>query len=367
MGFNCGIVGLPNVGKSTLFNALLQTAQAEAANYPFCTIEPNTGRVAVPDIRLEKIAAIVKPQQVLPTQLEFIDIAGLVRGASKGEGLGNKFLSHIAAVDAICYVLRCFDNDDITHVEGSVDPLRDTEIIETELILADLEAIERRKESLAKKLRGQDKQAKQLMPMAERLHEILAKGLPARQLHITDDEEKKLLAQFQLLTAKPALYIANVEEEFAATGNDYSAKLAKHAAEHNAPFIIISANIEAELASLDNENEKQEFLGSIGLTESGLSKVIKAGYQLLDLQTFFTAGPKEVRAWTIRRHATAPQAAGVIHSDFERGFIRAEIISFTDFVELGGEQKAKEAGKLRLEGKDYKMQDGDIAHFRFNV
>lgn len=367
MGFNCGIVGLPNVGKSTLFNALLQTAQAEAANYPFCTIEPNTGRVAVPDNRLEKIAKIVNPQNILPTQLEFVDIAGLVRGASKGEGLGNQFLGHIRQVDAIAFVLRCFEDDDITHVEGGVDPLRDAEIIETELVLADLESIEKRIPNLEKKIRGQDKEAKALMPMVENLQKVLAEGKPARVATPTDVDDLKMFKGLQLLTAKPVLYIANVEEDAAATGNEHSAKVEAYAKEQGAPSVIICASIEAELAGLESEDEKQEFLESLGLSESGLAKIIRAGYGLLDLQTFFTAGVKEVRAWTVRKGAKAPEAAGVIHTDFEKGFIRAEVTAYDDFVSLGGETKAKEAGKLRLEGKEYLMADGDIVHFRFNV
>lgn len=368
MGFNCGIVGLPNVGKSTLFNALLSTAQAEAANYPFCTIEPNTGRVTVPDPRLDELAAIAKSAQKLPTQLEFVDIAGLVRGASKGEGLGNQFLSHIREVDAIIHVLRCFEDDDITHVEGGVDPLRDAEIIETELVLADLESVEKRLAGLTKKARGNDKEAKALLALAEgKILPILAEGKPAKTFQPADDEEAKLLKNMQLITSKPMLYVCNVEEENVATGNDFSAKMEAFAREQGTQAVVVSAKIEAEIASLTDDAEKKDFLETLGLSESGLSKVIRSGYELLDLITFFTAGPKEARAWTVRRGAHAPESAGVIHTDFEKGFIRAETIAYADYARCKGEQGAKEAGKLRLEGKDYVVQDGDVMHFRFNV
>ena len=364
MGFNCGIVGLPNVGKSTLFNALLNTQQAEAANYPFCTIEPNVGRVAVPDVRLDQIAELAGSAQIIPTQLEFVDIAGLVRGASKGEGLGNQFLSHIREVDAIVYMLRCFEDDDITHVEGSVDPIRDTQIIETELVLADLESLEKRKEGLVKKARGQDKDAIANLALVDAILPIISEGKPARDYAPKNDDEAKRVRHLNLLTTKPIMYVCNVEEDAAATGNVQCEKVKDYAGD--APVVIVSAKIEAELASLDDE-EKKEYLESLGLSETGLSQIIRSGYGLLDLITFFTAGPKEARAWTVMREGKAPQAAGVIHTDFEKGFIRAETIAFDDYVACKGEQGAKEAGKLRLEGKDYTVQDGDVFHFRFNV
>jgi len=366
MGFNCGIVGLPNVGKSTLFNALTATALAEAANYPFCTIEPNTGRVAVPDERLEVCARLGKSAKIVPTQLEFVDIAGLVRGASKGEGLGNQFLGHIREVDAIAHVLRCFESGDITHVEGSVDPIRDAETVETELLLADLESLERRVQAAQKKARGGDKDARAELAVMEAVLAALRDGNPARAVPIETDL-KPIFKSLQLLTAKPVLYVANVEESAAAKGNRQSARIAQFAEAQGAASVVISAAIEAEVAQLAAEAEKREFLDSLGLAETGLARVIKAGYRLLDLVTFFTVGPKEAHAWTVRRGAKAPEAAGVIHTDFEKGFIRAETISYEDFVANGGEQGAKEAGKLRLEGADYAVQDGDILHFRFNV
>jgi GTP-binding protein YchF len=365
MGFNCGIVGLPNVGKSTLFNALTETAQAEAANYPFCTIEPNTGRVAVPDERLEAIAAIQKPQQVIPTFLEFVDIAGLVRGASKGEGLGNQFLANIREVDAIVHVLRCFEGE-VTHVDGSVDPVRDAESVETELMLADLESLERQHTAAVKKARGGDKEAKEKLAVMEPVMKALEEGRPASSVTVTP-EQRPLLRQLNLLTAKPILYAANVEEENAASGNAHSARVEEMAKAKGAACVVISAAIEAEVAALDDPEEKEMFLSELGLEETGLARVIRAGYGLLDLITFFTSGPKEVRAWTVHKGATAPQAAGVIHSDFERGFIRAETIAYEDFIACNGEHGAKEAGKLRLEGKDYIVKDGDVMHFRFNV
>jgi len=366
MGFNCGIVGLPNVGKSTLFNALTSTAAAEAANYPFCTIEPNVGRVSVPDPRLEQIAAIAKSAKVIPTQLEFVDIAGLVRGASKGEGLGNQFLANIREVDAIVHVLRCFDDGDVTHVEGGVDPLRDADIVETELMLADLESLERRVDAATKRARGGDKEAKALLEVMAPALDALRQGRPARSAAVPE-EQRPLFRRLQLLTGKPVLYVCNVEEAAAATGNAWSAKVAERAAAEGAVSVVISAAIEAEVAALTDPEEKRAFLESLGLEEPGLARVIRAGYALLDLVTFFTVGPKEARAWTVRRGARAPEAAGVIHTDFERGFIRAETISYEDFVACGGEQGAKEAGKMRVEGKDYVVQDGDIFHFRFNV
>jgi GTP-binding protein YchF len=369
MGFNCGIVGLPNVGKSTLFNALTRTIAAQAANFPFCTIEPNTGRVAVPDARLQKLAEIVQPKTVTPTQLEFVDIAGLVKGASKGEGLGNQFLANIREVDAIIHVLRCFDDDNVTHVEGGVDPIRDAEIVETELMIADLESLEKRLDQTVKKARGGEKEAKIRLAVMEPVMAALRAGKPARSAapDAGDKEAAKEYKMLQLLTAKPVLYVCNVDEDSAATGNAYSEAVAQKAAAENARAVVISAAIESEVAQLENEDEQKEFLASLGLEETGLSKVIRAGYNLLGLETYFTAGPKEVRAWTFLKGSKAPQCAGIIHSDFERGFIRAETIAFADFVKYGGEQACKEAGKMRSEGKDYVVQDGDLLNFLFNV
>jgi len=363
MGFSCGIVGLPNVGKSTLFNALTATQAAEAANYPFCTIEPNIGRVAVPDERLAVCARLGKSAKIIPTQLEFVDIAGLVRGAAQGQGLGNQFLGHIREVDAIAHVLRCFGDDNVVHVEGSVDPVRDAEVVETELMLADLDSLERRVAAAEKRARGGDKEARALLEVAAPLLGGLRDGRPARAAGVSQAE----LAPLQLLSAKPVLYVANVDEADAAAGNAASRRVAEYAAAQGAGTVLISAAIEAELMQLADEAERRDYLVALGLAEPGLGRVIGAGYTLLDLVTFLTVGPKEARAWTVPRGTKAPQAAGVIHSDFEKGFIRAETISYDDFVACGGEQGAKDAGKMRLEGAEYIVADGDIMHFRFNV
>jgi GTP-binding protein YchF len=368
MGFNCGIVGLPNVGKSTLFNALTATQTAQAANYPFCTIEPNTGRVAVPDVRLDKIAAAAGSAKIIPTQLEFVDIAGLVRGASKGEGLGNQFLANIRETDAIIHVLRCFEDGDITHVEGSIDPLRDADTVDTELMLTDMDALEKRVNSTAKKAKGGEKEAAAQLEIMEMALKLLQAGKPVRTLNAQlSAEQKPILRQLQLLTSKPVLYVCNVEEGAAARGNSQSARVAVRAKEEGAQAVVISAAIEAEVAMLGSPEEQLTFLQDMGLEEAGLNRVIRAGYDLLGLLTFFTAGPKETRAWTLARGSKAPQGAGVIHTDFEKGFIKAEVIDYESFVTLGGEAAARDAGKLRVEGKDYVMADGDICHFRFNV
>jgi hypothetical protein len=366
MGFRCGIVGLPNVGKSTLFNALTETQAAQAANYPFCTIEPNVGQVAVPDERLDKIAGIAGSAKIIPTQLAFVDIAGLVKGASKGEGLGNQFLGNIREVDAIVHVLRCFEDDDIQHVANKVDPLADAEVVETELLLADLESLEKRVPAAAKRATGGDKEAKLMASVLGQALELLKDGKPARLTEPKDEEEARIFRQAQLLTAKPVLYVCNVAEEDAASGNALSEQVFAKAAAEGAEAVVVSAAIESELVGMPME-DRAEYLTELGLDESGLSRVIKAGYKLLGLQTFFTAGPKEARAWTFPTGAKAPQAAGEIHTDFERGFIRAETIAFDDYVALGGESGAREAGKLRQEGKEYLVQDGDVMLFKFNV
>jgi ribosome-binding ATPase len=365
MGFKCGIVGLPNVGKSTLFNALTNTAQAAAANYPFCTIEPNVGQVPVPDPRLTSLASIAGSKVTIPTQLSFVDIAGLVRGASKGEGLGNQFLANIREVDAIVHVLRCFEDDDITHVEGKIDPLTDAEIVETELMLSDMESLEKRKTGLERRIRGLDKDAKVIMNMVERTLLVLADGKPARNTVVKDAEEQKILSELQLITTKPVLYVCNVNENDASNGNELTEKVFKKAQSEGAVSVNICASLEAEIAQLDDLEEQKAFLADLGLGETGLGRVIRAGYDLLHLITYFTVGPKEARAWTITQKTKAPQAAGVIHSDFEHGFIRAETITFEDYVKYNGENGVKEAGKMRLEGKEYIVIDGDIMHFRF--
>ena len=365
MGFKMGIVGLPNVGKSTLFNALTKTAAAQAANFPFCTIEPNVGDVAVPDARLDKLAAIATSKQIIPTRMTYVNIAGLVKGASNGEGLGNQFLANIRECDAIAHVLRCFEDDDITHVEGRVDPVEDADVIETELMLSDLESIEKRLQNLNRKVRGGDKEAVQQVRLLEMAQAALEQGQPARTVSV-DADDAKAWRLLQLLTTKPVLYVCNVEEESAGTGNSQSARVAEMAAAQGNSHVVISARIEEEISQLEPD-EAEMFLGEMGLEEAGLDRLIRAGYELLHLQTYFTVGPKEARAWTIKEGTSAPQAAGVIHGDFERGFIRAETIAYNDFVTLGGEQPAKEAGKMRAEGKAYIVKDGDVMHFLFNT
>ena len=364
MTLKCGIVGLPNVGKSTLFNALTASIKAEAANYPFCTIEPNTGIVAVPDERLSKLAQVAGSAKILPAFIEFVDIAGLVKGASTGEGLGNKFLSHIREVDAIIHVLRCFEDSDVTHVHGKIDPIDDAEVIETELIIADLESVEKRIVNLSKKAKS-DKSLMRQVELLTDCKKILEEGKPVRSL-ITKANKKEVLF-LQLLTSKPILYVCNVLESEAATGNNYTKLVAEKAAKEGANSIVISSKIEAEISILESVEEKKEFLESIDLEETGLSKIIKSAYTLLDLKSFFTIGPKEAHAWTFESGTLAPQSAGIIHTDFEKGFIRAEVINCKEYLALGGESKAKELGKMRVEGKDYEMQDGDVVHFRFNV
>lgn len=364
MGFRMGIVGLPNVGKSTLFNALTKTAAAQAANFPFCTIEPNVGEVGVPDARLDKLAEIASSQNVIPARMTFVDIAGLVKGASQGEGLGNQFLANIREVDAIAHVLRCFEDGDITHVEGRVDPVADAETIETELMLADLESIEKRLQNIVRKVRGGDKEAVQQQRLMEQAKAALEDGKPARVVEV-DAEDAKAWNMLQLLTTKPVLYVCNVAEDQASEGNEHSAAVAAMAAEQGNSHVIISARIEEEISQLEDD-EAEMFLEEMGLDEAGLDRLIKAGYGLLNLQTYFTAGPKEARAWTIKEGTAAPQAAGVIHGDFEKGFIRAETIGYDDYVANNGEQGAKEAGKMRAEGKAYIVKDGDVMHFLFN-
>ncbi len=366
MGFKCGIVGLPNVGKSTLFNALTETQAAQAANYPFCTIEPNEGVVAVPDARLDKIAAIAESKKVVATQLAFVDIAGLVRGASKGEGLGNQFLANIREVDAIIHVLRCFEDDDIQHVDNRVDPVSDAETVETELMLADLESLEKRVPNYEKRATGGDKEARIAASVLGQALGLLREGKPARLTEPKDDEEARILAQAQLLTTKPVLYVCNVDESSASDGNPFSTKVFEKAKAEGANAVVVSAAIEAELVGMEMA-DRLEYLKELGLEETGLARVIRAGYELLHLLTFFTAGPNEARAWTVEAGSKAPQAAGEIHTDFERGFIRAETIAYDDYIELNGEAGAKEAGKLRQEGKDYVVQDGDVMLFKFNV
>ncbi|EEX14766.1 MULTISPECIES: redox-regulated ATPase YchF [Salipiger] len=365
MGFRMGIVGLPNVGKSTLFNALTKTAAAQAANFPFCTIEPNVGEVAVPDARLDTLASIAKSQSIIPTRMTFVDIAGLVKGASKGEGLGNQFLANIRETDAIAHVLRCFEDDDVTHVDGRVDPVSDAETIETELIIADMESLEKRLQNIVRKVRGGDKEAVQQERLMKAALEMLEQGKPARLVEV-DAEDLKQWKMLQLLTSKPVLYVCNVDEDEAATGNALSEAVARMAAEQGNAHVVISAKIEEEISQLDAE-EAEMFLSELGLEEAGLDRLIRAGYELLHLETYFTVGPKEARAWTIRKGTLAPQAAGVIHGDFEKGFIRAETIAYEDFVANKGEAGAKEAGKMRAEGKTYTVKDGDVLHFLFNT
>ena len=363
MGFKCGIVGLPNVGKSTLFNALTETAAAQAANYPFCTIEPNVGEIGVPDLRLQKLAVLAKSEQIVPTRILFVDIAGLVKGASKGDGLGNQFLANIREVDAIIHVVRCFEDTDVTHVEDKIDPIDDIETIETELMLADLDSLEKRVDTLEKKAKGNDKEAKETLSLINRALALLREGKPARFVE-RKPEEEDLFHSLGLLTSMPVLYACNVDEASAATGNDFSRKVEERAKQEGAVAVVISAKIESEIAMLPS-GERADYLAAVGLKETGLDRLVRAGYALLHLVTYFTAGPKETRAWTITQGTKAPKAAGVIHSDFERGFIRVETIGYNDYIAAGGEAGAREAGTMRLEGKDYVVADGDVMHFRF--
>ena len=366
MGFNCGIIGMPNVGKSTLFNALTKTSQAETANYPFCTIEPNTGRVAVPDKRIDELARIAQSAKTIYSQVEFVDIAGLVRDASKGEGLGNQFLGHIREVDAIAHVLRCFEDENITHVEGTIDPIRDLQIIETELLLADIESLEKQKASLEKKVRGNEKEAKYKLSLIEKIYPKMSNGIAARKIDALNIEESSLILSLGLITVKPMLYVCNLSEDHIIEGNVFSKAVSEKAKSENCGYTFVSAQIEQELSLLD-EKERNEYLLSIGLEEPTLNRLIRSGYNLLDLISFFTVGPKEARGWTATNGVKAPQAAGKIHTDFEKGFIRAETIAYSDYINLNGENGAKEAGKMRVEGSDYIVKDGDIFHFRFNV
>ena len=367
MSFKCGIVGLPNVGKSTLFNALTQTALAQAANYPFCTIEPNIGKVAVPDERLEKLAKIAGSALIIPTQIEFVDIAGLVKGASKGEGLGNKFLSHIREVDAIVNVVRCFEDENIVHVEGKIDPIRDAELIQLELILADLEGLQKKISNLEKKSKNADKETKLQIEVGKKALEVLSKEQPARLVELKDYDEKIAFKNLQLITAKPQLFVCNLSESEVLKGNKYSDLIEEMGKKNSFPVLKISAQVEAEIANLGSPDEKKEFLSAIGLKEAGLEQIIRAGYKILDLITFFTVGPKECHGWQLQNNSSAPKAAGVIHTDFEKGFIRAETISYLDYIQFKGEEGCKNSGKLRLEGKEYLVQDGDVFHFRFNI
>ena len=367
MALQCGIVGLPNVGKSTLFNCL-SNAKAQSANFPFCTIEPNVGVITVPDERLTKLAEIVQPQRIVPTTVEIVDIAGLVKGASKGEGLGNKFLANIRETDAILHVLRCFDDDNITHVDGSVDPLRDKSIIDTELQLKDLETVEARLQKVYKQAQtGGDKQAKLVCDVLMRYKEALEQGLNARTVTFETKDEQKVARELYLLTSKPVLYVCNVDEASAVSGNEYVERVREAVASEGAELLVVAAKIESEIAELETYEERQMFLAEIGLEESGVARLIKAAYKLLDLETYFTAGVQEVRAWTYTKGSKAPRAAAAIHTDFEKGFIRAEVIKYEDFLHYGSEAAVKEAGKMAVEGKDYVVQDGDIMHFRFNV